>query len=79
MTIIYGLALPQLNLLKFGLVHGGHLDTVIALWHDLVRETKTIEPISQYDWRPHRVLVSKFSIVSMFWASVYYSTSFFYI
>ena len=68
--------LSQLNLLKFGLVHGGHLDTVIALWHDLVRETKTIEPISQYDWRPHRVLVSKFSIVSMFRTFLQYSTLF---
>ena len=69
--------LSQLNLLKFGLVHGGHLDTVIALWHDLVRETKAIEPISQYDWRPHRVLVSKFPIVSMFRTFLQYSTLFF--
>ena len=50
--------LSQLNLVRFGLVHGGHLKTVFALWHDLVRETKTTEPITQYVWRPHRVLVS---------------------
>ena len=52
--------LSQLNLIKFGLVNGGHLDTVIALWNDLIRETKTTEAISQYDWRPHRVLVSHY-------------------
>ena len=51
--------LSQINLLRFGLVHGGHLDTLIALWDDLVRETKTIEPIVQHDWRPFRVFVSQ--------------------
>ena len=49
----------QLNLFRIGLVHGGYLDTLIALWDDLVRETKTIEPISQHDWRPYRVFVSR--------------------
>ena len=51
--------LSQMNLLRFGLVHGGHPDTLIALWHDLVRETKTIEPIVQHDRRPFRVFVSQ--------------------
>ena len=51
--------LSQMNLLRFGLVHGGHLDTLIALWDDLVRETKTIEPIAQHDWRPFRIFVSQ--------------------
>ena len=49
----------QFNLLRFGLVHGGHVDTLIALWGDLVRETKTVEPIVEHDWRPYRVFVSK--------------------
>ena len=31
---------------------------MIALWHDLVKETKTTEPIVQHDWLPHRNLVS---------------------
>ena len=50
--------LSQMNLLSFGLAHGGHLDTIIALWDDLVRETKTIEPIAQHDWRSFRAFVS---------------------
>ena len=50
--------LPQLTLLKTGPIHGGNLDVLAALWHDLVQETKTTEPISQYDWQPQRVLVS---------------------
>ena len=49
----------QLNLLQFGLVHGGYLDTIIVQWDDLVRETKTIEPILQHDWRPYQVFVSR--------------------
>ena len=51
--------LSQMNLLRFGLVHSGHLDTLIALWDDLVRETKTIEPIVQHDWRLFQVFVSQ--------------------
>ena len=56
--------LSQLTLLKTGLIHGGNLDVLVALWHDLVQETKTTEPISQYDWQPHRVLVSIVSFIS---------------
>ena len=37
---------------------------LIALWHDLVQETKTTEPISQYDWQPHRVLVGIVSFIN---------------
>ena len=54
----------QLTLLKTGLIHGGNLDVLIALWHDLVQETKTTEPISQYDWQPHRVLVGIVSFIN---------------
>ena len=50
--------LLQLNFVRFGLTHGGHLDSLIDLWHDLVQETKTTDPVAQYDWRPHRVFVS---------------------
>ena len=42
----------QLNLLRLGSVHSGHLDTLIALRDDLTRETKPIEPITQHYWRP---------------------------
>ena len=52
--------LSQLTLLKFGLRHGGRLDSLIALWHDLITETRTSEPVSTHDWRPHRILVSCF-------------------
>ena len=52
--------LSQLTLLKFGLWHGGHLDSLIALWHDLITETRTSESVSTHDWRPHRILVSCF-------------------
>ena len=51
----------QLNLLKIGLMHGGQITTMVALWHDLhdlVKETKTSEAIFQHDWRPHRIFVS---------------------
>ena len=58
--------LSQLNLLKIGLMRGGvQLETMIALWHDLVKETKTTEPILQHDWQPHRVLVSIFLLLSL--------------
>ena len=50
--------LSQLNLLKIGLMRSGLLETMIALWHDLVKETKTTEPIVQHDWLPHRVFAS---------------------
>ena len=50
--------LLQLNLVRFGLTHRGHLDSLIDLWHDLVQETKTTDTVAQYDWRPHRVFVS---------------------
>ena len=56
--------LSLLTLLKTGLIHGGNLDVLVALLHDLVQETKTTEPISQYDWQPHRVLVSIVSSTS---------------
>ena len=52
--------LSQLTLLKFGLRHGGHLDSLIALWHELITETRTSESVSTHDWRPHRILVSCF-------------------
>ena len=52
--------LSQLTLIKFGLRHGGHLDSLIALWHDLITETRTSESVSTHDWRPHRILVSCF-------------------
>ena len=65
--------LSQLNLIKFGLMHGGHLDTVIALWHDLIQETKTTEAITQYDWRPHRILVSHlFFVIGPFLFPLYF-------
>ena len=50
--------LSQLNLVRFGLTHGGHLDSLIALWLDLVQETKTSDPVAKHDWRPNRVFVS---------------------
>ena len=52
--------LAQLNLLKIGLMHRGQIDTLVALWHDLVKETKTPEPFIQHDKRPCRVFVSIF-------------------
>ena len=48
----------QLNLLKIGLMHGGQITTMVALWHDLVQKTKASEAIVQHDWRPHRIFVS---------------------
>ena len=57
--------LSQLNLLKIGLMRGGQLETMIAFWHDLVKETKTTEPIAQHDWRrPHRVFVSIYLLLT---------------
>ena len=58
--------LSQLTLLKFGLRHGGHLDSLIALWHDMITETRTSESISQHDWRPHRILVGCFGYRFLF-------------
>ena len=54
--------LAQLNFLKIGLMHGGQIEIFVALWHDLVKETKTTEPIAQHDWRPYRVFVSICSV-----------------
>ena len=54
----------QLNLLRFGLVHGGHLDYLVTLWGDLVRETKTVEPIAEHDWRPFSIFVSRIFLSS---------------
>ena len=48
----------QLNLLKIGLMHVCQITTIVALWYDLVKETKTAEAIVQQDWRPHRIFVS---------------------
>ena len=54
----------QLNLLKIGLMHGGQITTMVALWHDLVKETKTSEAIVQHDWQPHSIFVSIFIFCS---------------
>ena len=45
----------QLNRLKIGLMHGGQIDTLVALWHNLFKETKTPEHIIKHNWRPYHV------------------------
>ena len=52
--------LAQISILEQGLRYGGHVDSLIGIWNELVQLSPACEESSPYIWSKHRIFVSIF-------------------
>ena len=50
--------LAQISILEQGLRYGGHVDSLIGIWNELVQLSPACEESSPYIWSKHRIFVS---------------------
>ena len=52
--------LSQIRILEQGLRHGGHVDSLVGMWDEMVRLFPGNSQASTYSWSRHRLFVSSF-------------------
>ena len=52
--------LSQIRILEQGLRHGGHVDSLVGMWDEMIRLFPGNSQASTYSWSRHRLFVSSF-------------------